>query len=67
MKKTIWFIVNPISGVRRKDDIPGLIHAHLDHELFNYEIRYTTHKGHAIDIALACCFDAASFTMILFL
>jgi len=52
MKKTIWFIVNPISGVRRKDDIPGLIHAHLDHELFNYEILKTTHKGHAIDLAL---------------
>jgi YegS/Rv2252/BmrU family lipid kinase len=51
MKKTIWFIVNPISGVRRKDDIPGLIHAHLDHAVFDYEIRYTTHKGHAIDIA----------------
>lgn len=52
MKKTIWFIVNPISGVRRKDDIPGLIHTHLDHLLFNYEIQYTTHKGHAIDLAL---------------
>ncbi|MDP4637768.1 MAG: hypothetical protein NWR96_04540 [Crocinitomicaceae bacterium] len=51
MKKTIWFIVNPISGVRRKDDIPGLIHAHLDHAVFDYEIRYTAHKGHAIDIA----------------
>jgi YegS/Rv2252/BmrU family lipid kinase len=51
MKKTIWFIVNPISGVRRKDDIPGLIHAHLDHAVFDFEIRYTAHKGHAIDIA----------------
>jgi YegS/Rv2252/BmrU family lipid kinase len=52
MKKTIWFIVNPISGVRRKDDIPVLIHAHLNHDLFDYKIQHTTHKGHAIDLAL---------------
>ena len=34
MKKTIWFIVNPISGVRRKGDIPGLIHTHLNLGVF---------------------------------
>ena len=52
MKKTIWFIVNPISGVRRKNDIPGLIHTHLNHGIFDYEIHYTTRKGHATELAL---------------
>ena len=52
MKKTIWFIVNPISGVRRKDDIPGLIHAHLNHLLFDYEIRYTLSNKKSMLFAL---------------
>ncbi|MEN9699085.1 MAG: hypothetical protein RLZZ301_283 [Bacteroidota bacterium] len=51
MKKRIWFIVNPISGVRRKDDIPALIQHYLDHQKFSFEIRYTQYKGHAIEIA----------------
>jgi YegS/Rv2252/BmrU family lipid kinase len=51
MKKRIWFIINPISGVRRKDDIPALIRRYLNHNDFSYEIRYTQYKGHAITIA----------------
>lgn len=51
IKKRIWFIINPISGVRRKDDIPSLIHRYLDKEAFIFEIRYTKYKGHAIKIA----------------
>jgi diacylglycerol kinase (ATP) len=56
MKKKIWFVINPISGVRRKDDIPGLIREHLDMNQFDYEIQYTQHKGHAFELAK----DAAS-------
>ena len=51
MKKSIWFVINPISGVRRKDDLPELIHEPLDHTQFDYLIKSTSHKGHAIDIA----------------
>jgi YegS/Rv2252/BmrU family lipid kinase len=51
MKKRIWFIINPISGVRRKDDIPALIRRFLDHDTYTFEIQYTKHKGHAIELA----------------
>lgn len=50
MKKRIWFIINPISGVRRKDDIPAMIREYLDHSKFDYEIKYTERKGHAIEL-----------------
>lgn len=51
MKKRIWFIINPISGVRRKDDIPALIQNHLDLDQFDYSIQYTQYKGHAFELA----------------
>ena len=51
MKKQIWFIINPISGVRRKDDIPALIQNHLDLNQFDYSIQYTQYKGHAFELA----------------
>jgi YegS/Rv2252/BmrU family lipid kinase len=51
MKRKIWFIINPISGVRRKDDIPQLIRDHLDLNQFDFEIQYTKHKGHAYELA----------------
>ncbi len=52
IKKRIWFIINPISGVRRKDDIPALIRQFLDVHLFDFEIQYTQYKGHAVKITL---------------
>ena len=51
MKKRIWFIINPISGVRRKDDIPALVREYLDHNQYDFEIQYTTHKGHGSELA----------------
>ena len=48
MKERIWFIVNPISGGRKKASLPALIVAHLDHNRFDYEIIETEFKGHAI-------------------
>jgi diacylglycerol kinase (ATP) len=50
MRQNIWFIINPISGIRRKDDIPVLINKHLDQEKFEFTIRYTEFKGHAIEL-----------------
>lgn len=51
MKQRIRFIINPISGVHKKTDIPGLIEDHLDHSRFDYDLAYSEHRGHAIDIA----------------
>jgi len=51
MKKRIWFIINPVAGVRRKDDIPAIIRENLDHHLFDFEIQYTNYKGHAQELA----------------
>ena len=51
MKERIWFIVNPISGGRKKAELPELIAAHLNHDKFAYEIIHTEHKGHAIELA----------------
>lgn len=51
MKKSVLFVINPISGTRRKVSIPGEIEKHLDHSLFDYQVRYTEHAGHAAEIA----------------
>ncbi|MES2588723.1 MAG: diacylglycerol kinase family protein [Bacteroidota bacterium] len=51
MKKRIRFIINPISGVGKKDQLPALIEKHLDHSLFDYDIIYTEYRKHAKTIA----------------
>jgi YegS/Rv2252/BmrU family lipid kinase len=51
VKKRILFIINPVAGVKRKDKIPALINAHLDHDRFDYEVVYTENRGHATEIA----------------
>jgi len=50
-KKTILFIMNPISGTTSKAGIPNKIKQYLDHEKFDYEIRMTEYAGHASEIA----------------
>ncbi|MFK7785526.1 MAG: diacylglycerol kinase family protein [Crocinitomicaceae bacterium] len=54
MKQRIQFIINPISGVHKKTDIPGLIETHLDHDKYEYAISYTEYRKHAIKIAKKC-------------
>ena len=51
MKHKIRFIVNPISGVGRKNNIPYLVDQYLDHEKFEYDIIYTEYRKHAKRIA----------------
>ncbi len=51
MKKKIRFIINPISGVGSKGDIPNLIKEHLDQSIFEYDIAYTEYRKHAKKIA----------------
>lgn len=52
-QKKILFIINPISGVGKKNTIPPLIEKHLDKTKFRYEISYTNHRGHGKEIANA--------------
>lgn len=50
-KKSICFIVNPISGIGRQKVIEKLIDEQLDRSLFDYEIAYTKAAKHAIELS----------------
>lgn len=50
-RQKIRFIINPISGIHKKTDIPDLIEKNLDLNLFNYDIMYTQYRKHARLIA----------------
>ena len=51
--KRILFIVNPISGVEGKRNLPKLIATYLDSNLYTYEITYTQYRHHAKEITRA--------------
>lgn len=55
--KHVLFIINPISGTRRKRSIPSLIQKHLDHTRFTHEVCFTEHAGHATEIAAQAAAD----------
>ena len=50
-KKSVVFLVNPISGTHSKKELPELIESVLDKELFDYRILYTEYAGHAAEMA----------------
>ena len=51
-KQTIWFIINPTSGGRKKHkNIFQLIDNQLDKQIYTYQIFYTEYAGHATEIA----------------
>jgi len=43
--------MNPISGTKEKSGIPQIIEECLDHEQFDYSIRYTEYAGHGRELA----------------
>ena len=51
MKKKIIFIINPRSGVSKKKNLPEVIKKTIDANKFDYEIIFTTHAGHATELA----------------
>ena len=53
-KKSILFILNPISGSHSKENIPEVIAKTLDTDKFEYMIRSTEYAGHAAEIAREC-------------
>ncbi|MCB9338830.1 MAG: YegS/Rv2252/BmrU family lipid kinase [Lewinellaceae bacterium] len=50
-RKKIRFIANPRSGANRRRNLPGLIEAQLDHDIYDAEIRHTEYAGHAVELA----------------
>ncbi len=56
-KQKITFIVNPISGTRGKDEIPGLIDRLIDRGRFECNVVFTAYRGHAAEIARQCVAD----------
>jgi diacylglycerol kinase (ATP) len=50
-RKRILFIINPISGVFKKEGIPEKIARYLDYVKYDFSIKYTQHAGHATDLA----------------
>lgn len=50
-KKKIVFILNPISGTRKKARVPDLLRQLLDHNRYSYEIAETARPFHAHELA----------------
>src|ERR1019366_8625537 len=50
-KKKIMFIINPISGVYKKKNIPEKVARFIDYVQYDYTIRFTQYAGHATLIA----------------
>lgn len=51
-KRNLLFVINPVAGNRPKKNIPALVKKYLDTGSLNYELGFTTHKGHAKSLAL---------------
>lgn len=52
MSRSILFIINPIAGVRPKDEIPELIHEVFQPaEDYDLDIQFTSYGGHASELA----------------
>ncbi len=49
--KNILFIINPVSGGKSKDYVVKAIEEVMDKGRFSWEIIYTTHAGHATELA----------------
>jgi diacylglycerol kinase (ATP) len=47
----IRFIINPTSGPKSRINVAGRIQALLDHKKYDHDIVYTTHAGHAPELA----------------
>lgn len=51
MKTKIAFIINPISGTGKKEELPVLIQSGLDASMFEPEIVFTDYRGHGSMLA----------------
>lgn len=62
-KKKIFVIINPKSGTSRKQNLPELIHEHLDADRFDIHIRMTEYAGHGIEIAKEAVEENADYVV----
>jgi diacylglycerol kinase (ATP) len=53
LKRKALFIINPVSGGKKKDGVPELIQKYVDSTIFEYDIEFTTGIFHAHDLAKA--------------
>ena len=51
LKKTLYFIVNPISGARKNDNFRAIVKDNLDHDKYDYQYHETQRRGHASELA----------------
>ena len=51
MKKSIWFIVNPISGKSKKKNLKKQIEKYLDHSKYDFEFIFSSHAGNLTELA----------------
>ena len=51
MKRKALFIINPVSGGKKKDGVPELINRYIDHSNFEFETVFSTGVKHARDVA----------------
>ncbi len=59
-RQRILFIINPISGVFKKEGIPEKIAKYLDYVKYDFTIQYTQYAGHATELAAAAVLDGYS-------
>lgn len=50
LKKKVVFIINPVSGVFKKDNVAGLIDSYLDKSKYEHSVEFTEAPGHATEI-----------------
>ena len=51
MKRKVLFIINPVSGGKKKDNVPQLIQKYIDVDLFEPAIVFTAGTMHASELA----------------
>jgi diacylglycerol kinase (ATP) len=62
--KKVKIVINPISGIKDKSKVPGLIESELDQTRFSSEIVYTEYRGHAREIAEASLTDGTDIILV---
>ena len=50
VKEKILFLINPISGTKNKEHLPGIIKELIDRDIFDVEVIITEYKGEATEI-----------------
>ncbi|RXF71658.1 diacylglycerol/lipid kinase family protein [Arcticibacter tournemirensis] len=61
MKKSILFIINPISGGKDKKHFPSVAERYLDKDKFTPRFVFTARSGHAYELALKAVEEGTDF------